>query len=151
MLWRTLTIVSLAAAAWIVTGGDIRAQSPGGYAPSSPTLSPWLNLYQQNKGPLDSYHSFVRPEMELRATIAQQRAINRTFGADIRELRSDALRPDQSKMHATGSNATFMQYSHYYFQNPSASGGQSSVRAHAWSPTAPTTSMSGVKSMTGMR
>ena len=46
-----------------------------GYQPTSP-LSPWLNLYQKQGGPVDNYHMFVQPELQLRNTLqAQQMGI----------------------------------------------------------------------------
>ena len=59
---------------WGVLAAAGPAAAQGLYRPAKPTLSPWLNLYNQNPGPLDNYHQYVRPEMELQNTLRQNEA-----------------------------------------------------------------------------
>ena len=51
----------------------LRAQLGGvsGYQPASP-LSPWLNLYQKQGGPVDNYHMYVQPQLQFRDTLQSQ-------------------------------------------------------------------------------
>jgi len=43
---------------------------PSPYGP--PPLSPWLNLYQKQGGPVDNYHMFVQPQVQLRDSLQMQ-------------------------------------------------------------------------------
>ena len=45
---------------------------PSPYGP--PPLSPWLNLYQRQGGPVDNYHMFVQPSVQLRDSLQTQQA-----------------------------------------------------------------------------
>jgi len=108
--------------------GPVHAQrSPRfrpGYQPSRPTLSPWFELYRRDSGPLDTYHEFVRPKIQLRDTLRrhsvglqrQQAGLQRheadlqRQGAAVGRMMSvmgQAIRP-------TGTASRFMNYSHYY-------------------------------------
>jgi hypothetical protein len=89
------------------------------YRPSSPTFSPWLNLYQRNSGPLDPYHTMVLPRFQLRNTLQQQASeidlnssmIN-TNGQQLSQIQ------EQGGVEPTGTGSVFMQYSHYYPSGP---------------------------------
>ena len=37
-----------------------------------PALSPWLNLYQRQGGPVDNYHMYVQPNLQLQNTLQNQ-------------------------------------------------------------------------------
>ena len=99
---------------------------------SSPTLSPWLQLYRRDGGPLDNYHNFVRPEQQLRRTldrhgtaIQRQKAGIRSLGNQVSTMqRGSSVRP-------TGAHGTFMNYSHYFGVGGGGGGGGSS---RSWSP-----------------
>jgi hypothetical protein len=90
-------------------------QAQTGDLGQSPTFSPWFGLYQRNGGPLDNYHTFVRPKIELANTLqGQQAAIQRntaginSLGQDVQQLQEPGtVRP-------TGTGSVFMNYSHYY-------------------------------------
>ena len=98
----------------------VRAQgAPGAtYRPSAPTISSWMNLYQRNSGPLDNYHTFVRPERQLRDTLRQQSNSIQWQGEGIRGLtgQMNEFREGRSLAHPTGTGSVFMDYSHYYDQ-----------------------------------
>lgn len=80
-----------------------------------PTLSPWLNLYRRDSGPLDNYHTFVRPEQRLRRTLEQQRAGIQRQNAAIHSLGRQVSRLERpSGVRPTGTGGTFMNYLHYY-------------------------------------
>jgi hypothetical protein len=80
-----------------------------------PTLSPWFGLYQRNSGPLDNYHTFVRPQIQLENTLQRhQVAIQRNYEgvASLDREMSELTAPGQ--VHPTGIGSGFMNYSHYY-------------------------------------
>lgn len=54
----------------LLAGGVSLGQQIRRYTPKSPTVSPYLNLLQNNNSGLPSYYSLVRPQL-------QQRTINR--------------------------------------------------------------------------
>lgn len=93
------------------------AQRPArsSYRPSRPTLSPWFNLYRSEGGALDNYHSFVRPEQQLRRTLTQQESAIRQQGASLRTLGGQMSSMQQAyPTRPTGTGSTFMNFSHYY-------------------------------------
>ncbi|MEN6457944.1 MAG: hypothetical protein ABFC63_03375 [Thermoguttaceae bacterium] len=98
------------------------AQMPGDPA-NRPTLSPWFGLYQKNGGPLDNYHMFVRPRLQLNNTLRQQQdAIGRN-DAGIHTLDQEMTRyQEQAGVRPTGSSSVFMYYSHYYPRGQAVSG-----------------------------
>ncbi len=90
------------------------AQS-GLYQPAYPTLSPWLNLYQRNTGPLDPYHMYVRPEMQLRDTLRRQDTRIQQQGVGIGRLKGQVSELEKGgPLRPTGTGSVFMDYSHYY-------------------------------------
>jgi hypothetical protein len=109
----------------------------GGYRPATPTLSPWLNLYQRSTGPLDPYHQWVRPELNLRETLQQQDLANQRQAVDIAAVGHQVTQLEQDRaapIRPTGTGSGFMSLSHYY---PAA--GQGAARTGArprasWSP-----------------
>jgi len=132
-----------------VSLGVRSAQAQGLYRPARPTLSPWLNLYDRNAGPLGGYLSDVRPRTEVYRTLNQQQAaINRqtsdiqSLGQQVTEMRQDgAIAP-------TGTGAGFMNYSgHFQNSNP---GRAASPRRGTWSPPPARSSGRGMPSMSGM-
>ena len=87
-----------------------------------PTVSPWLNLYRRDGGPLGGYLSDVRPRQELYRTLQRQSASidrERVAGAR-REAGIQALQRQvldlqrRSEALPTGIGSVFMDYSHYY-------------------------------------
>jgi hypothetical protein len=93
------------------------------YTPATPTMSPWMNMFQSNTGPLDNYNTFVRPRIQLRNTLDQQnQAIDRQ-AASIYALQNETAQPgtaQRTAVHPTGVNASFMNYSHYFPNSTSA-------------------------------
>jgi len=87
-----------------------------------PTLSPWFGLYQRNGGPIDNYHMFVRPQMDLQNTIQQQQNAIQRNAAGINSLGQDVTQmQEHGTMKPTGTGSGFMNYSHYY---PASRGGR---------------------------
>jgi hypothetical protein len=98
---------------------DARAQRPGQtpparYQPSRPTVSPYLNLFRQNEGPLPNYHSLVRPQLQNIENERRQQAINIQQQTEIRTLNRGLSRIAQPAAASTGGGGTFRNFSHYY-------------------------------------
>jgi hypothetical protein len=111
-----------------------------------PTLSPWFGLYQKNGGPIDNYHTFVRPRIDLNDTLQRQQAGIQRNQAGINSLGQDMtqLQEEHAGIRPTGSASVFMNYSHYY---PTAQGGHAAQgpAAHRRSSTRPPASSGGAK------
>lgn len=122
------TILALLVIGVVISSAQsARAQYRSGI--SSPTLSPWLNLYRRNAGPLGSYLSDVRPEQRFRSTLQQHNTSLQRQGAGLRVLgqqmstyeRTGSIRP-------TGTGSGFMNYSHYYVFPGTPAGRRTSSR-----------------------
>jgi hypothetical protein len=81
-----------------------------------PTMSPWFSLYRKDGGPLDNYHTFVRPQLELNDTLQQQQmAIQRnSVGLDTLDQQVGQFKEQGRVVRPTGTASVFMNYSHYY-------------------------------------
>jgi len=83
-----------------------------------PTLSPWLNLYRRDPGPIGPYLSYVRPEQRLLSRLSQQRTAQARQNAAIGALRGQLSELSQlgpeTAIAPTGTGATFMNYSHFF-------------------------------------
>jgi len=97
-----------------------QARGPGLYEPQlRPTLSPWLKLYSRQVGPVDNYHTFVRPELELQGTLQRQALFNEQQRAGMSELKSEVTELQTGgPVRPTGAGGVFMGYSHYYDMRP---------------------------------
>lgn len=74
------------------------------YAPSTPTISPYLNLTRFNGGGLPNYYSLVRPQVQQQAFDQQQAAQQQLQGYKIRTLQDEV----QSGLTPTGKSAGHM-------------------------------------------
>lgn len=116
---KRLGIISVIGAALLTVFAVERADAQGGgympYAPSRPTVSPWLNLYNRNAGPIDNYHNYVRPQIELRDTLQQQENQIGQQGSSIKSLGQQVTRMGETgRMAPTGIGSRYMNLSHYY-------------------------------------
>ncbi len=116
---KRLGLVSVIGAGLLTLFAADHADAQGGgympYTPSRPTLSPWLNLYNKNAGPIDNYHNYVRPEIQLRDTLQQQENQIGQQDSTIRSLGQQVTRMGQTgKMAPTGIGSRYMNLSHYY-------------------------------------
>ncbi len=100
---------------WFLCGGVVllplrsaAAQDVSAYRAMSPPLSPWLSLYRHDTGPLDNYHTFVRPQLQLRETIRKQDSRIQMLGQEVTQFQENGGVPP------TGTGSVFMSYSHYY-------------------------------------
>jgi hypothetical protein len=93
------------------------AQVGGVPYPGGPPLSPWLNLYNRAAGPVDNYHMYVQPQLQLRNTLqGQQMNINRNaanIGAVGEEFTS-ASEAYYAQGAPTGNGAGFMNQGRYF-------------------------------------
>jgi len=94
--------------------GQSQHYSPN-YA-ARPVLSPWLDMFRDDPGPLPNYHQFVRPRQQLQRTLAYQNAALQTQGTEIRAMQQRAYQAGQRPdgVMPTGTGAVFMNYSHFY-------------------------------------
>lgn len=90
---------------------DARAQAPRRPMPTSrPTVSPYLNLLNNNNPNVTNYQSIVRPQVN-------QARVNSNQAAQISRLQARAPSSGNSgneTLRSTGHQATWNNYSHYY-------------------------------------
>ena len=89
-------------------------------------LSPWLNLYNRSPGPVDNYHMYVQPALQLQNTIqAQQMGIRRN--AEAMSSVSDQFTSQADAYYATasptGNGAGFMNQGRYFNNSGQGSAG----------------------------
>jgi len=96
------------------------------YFPNRGPISPWMNMWQRQPGPLDNYHTYVQPEMQLQGVVSQQHNALMRNATGIQDL-GEQMENGQKEIpvHPTGTGSVFMQYSHYY---PTRGGG---IAAHS--------------------
>lgn len=111
----------------ILLHGVAHGQGRRTYEPSSPTVSPYLNLLRSNLGPLPNYHSLVRPQMRQQAFNRgatqvldyNRRQINSIENSPVLQQRPIQVR--EAGIRPTGLVGRFQYFSHFYAQ-PQASG-----------------------------
>lgn len=85
-------------------------------SPYGPTLSPYLDYFRRDTGVLDPYNAFIRPRRELNYQLnnmaAQEQVENARLQREITQLKG--VRAPSAA--ATGTSATYFNYSHYYSQ-----------------------------------
>ena len=102
------------------------AQVGGVPIPGGPPLSPWLNLYQRNAGPVDNYHMYVQPALQLQNTLqGQQMGINRNAAGVSAASEQFTSQADAyfATSNPTGNGATFMNQGRYFGNNGMGGGG----------------------------
>ena len=138
----SMVVVLLAACGALLIARPAEAQ--GTYRPSRPTISPWLNLYNRNPGPLGNYFTYVRPQMETREALQQQDTRIRQQGAGIQTLGQQVTSLEQQGPTApTGTGAGFMNYSHYYSAQGRPGTAAAATRRPTWTPPPPRSGGSG--------
>ena len=109
MIRSRLMVVSLLLVVGAVWTPSVNAQV-GGYYPSRGPISPWMNMWIRKPGPLDNYHTYVQPAMQLQRTIGQQ---NNALMQNALGIQSLGQQMD-GQVRPTGTGSVFMEYSHYY-------------------------------------
>lgn len=120
-IWKKVLTIGQAivyAGAMLAQSPDaLNAQSPRGNARSSYTnrlhrqpVSPYLNLYRNDAGPLNNYQTLVRPQLA-------QQSVNQIQQSEISKLQQQAtVSGDRTSVGArqTGHATRFQHYSHFY-------------------------------------
>jgi hypothetical protein len=88
--------------------------------PGGPVLSPWLNLYNRSPGPVDNYHMYVQPAVQLQNTLQSQQMGIQHNAAAVNSV-ADQFTSQADAYYATatptGNGATFMNQSRYFNNN----------------------------------
>lgn len=95
----------------LVASATMQAQEWPRYAPSRPTVSPYLNLTNQNRGVLPNYYSLVRP---MQNQVAFDNRIAAVAQAQARNIRSLQQLTAPITTQGTGTASVYQNYSHYY-------------------------------------
>jgi hypothetical protein len=74
-----------------------------------------MNLFQRTPAPLDNYHSYVQPDLQLRAEFARQNStlLQNAQGIGLLGQQMEYAQRE-SQIRPTGNGSVFMEYSHYY-------------------------------------
>ena len=91
------------------------------YRPSTPTISPYLDLFRRNTGDLPNYHTFVRPKLQTRAAFQQQAGQFRSLQRQLGGLQRQFSSLENPHVSPTGIGGGFMNFSHFY-STPTATG-----------------------------
>jgi hypothetical protein len=136
----------------VVCASGPLAKAQGLYHPAKPTLSPWLNLFDRQAGPLGGYLSNVRPRLEAyQALSQQQRAIARQ-GQDIQSLGEQVIEMRQEGGIApTGTGAGFMTHASHFQTTAVGRAAAGAPRRGTWSPPPSRSYGRGMPSIRGMR
>lgn len=87
--------------------GGIGRPYPGRYQPARPTVSPYLNLFRTQRGPIPNYNLYVRPML-------QQQSINAQQGAAVQQLEQGLRQTQTTVSGPTGIGSGYRNFSHYY-------------------------------------
>jgi hypothetical protein len=112
-------ILLASAVLWLRMASASTAQSPTGYQPSTPTVSPYLNLFRNNgngrlNSPIPNYYSFVRPaERQQQYNQGQQQVLQQQTQL-ISQLQQNVQQLQQQAQNGpapaqTGHDSWFMQ------------------------------------------
>ncbi|QDV42311.1 hypothetical protein Enr13x_21560 [Stieleria neptunia] len=109
-LFSIIVCVALCSSAAAQNGIPI---GPAGTYSTTPTLSPYLDLFRSSSSPLPNYQQFVRPQLQLRQTLQLQ---NRALQQQERAIRSLGRRSQTlaSPSGITKRAGTFLNYSRFY-------------------------------------
>jgi hypothetical protein len=104
-----------------LTCGQCQAQGPAGrrsaptrFQPSRPTVSPYMNLFRRDRGPIPNYHLYVRPLQQQRAFNEQQQIAIERQGVAVGQLQQNLMQVQRAATAPTGIGASFRNFSHYY-------------------------------------
>jgi hypothetical protein len=123
MRLRKAGIMALAACLMAMTAGSqasaqrsaVRDRPPGRNSHSGriqrPAVSPYLNLFRRDAGPVPNYQTLVRPQLQQQTTnYNQSRALERIQ----QNVNEEIQRVERSAIAPTGHGAFFRFYSHFY-------------------------------------
>jgi hypothetical protein len=104
-----LSLVVATAAGWTSS-----AFAQTRYYPTRGPISPWMNMWQRKPGPLDNYHTYVQPDLQLQRVISQQHNALTQNAAGLQSLDMQMQGQRDLRVPPTGTGSTFMELSHYY-------------------------------------
>ena len=84
------------------------ARGARSYRPSSPTMSPYLNLLRTNTSAVPNYYSFVRPQQRQQEFNRQEQTLRQKQAQTLGKVQND-VQLGQSPIRATGTGGGFMQ------------------------------------------
>ena len=102
----------------LIVNSECYAQRSSRYEPSSPTVSPYLNLLRRDSGGVPNYYSFIRPQQRQQTVNNRQRVVNQQIGRALQRQQDELLQfgdQMQTQITPTGSGSVFLNFSHYYF------------------------------------
>jgi hypothetical protein len=112
------------------------------YTPAKPTVSPYLNLFQNNRNgsfnrALPNYYTLVRPQLEQNRINANQQNLNQQQNSTIEELQANVhvLQHQPTPTVVTGHSSWFFNTSRYYSQAGSGGMGRSPGQSSSYRPT----------------
>lgn len=92
-----------------------RGYGGGSSSINGPTVSPYLNLLQNNQNNVPLYQTLVRPQLEAREAIARQDISLQQLQSQLRGGNyQSGSRGTGSNVRRTGHTTYFGNYSHYY-------------------------------------
>ncbi|MBI3466183.1 MAG: hypothetical protein HY000_24480 [Planctomycetes bacterium] len=105
---KTLLVIAFL----LLLAAETNAQQLGSYGgynpPAGSTLSPRLNYFRRDPGPVGRYLSFVRPGLQLERTLQQQQT-------SLTDLRGDLQAVGQQQAIApTGAAGVFLNHGAYF-------------------------------------
>jgi hypothetical protein len=125
-----MQVLALAAAMLALAAVPSYGQQLRRYQPSSPTISPYMNLLRTNVGPLPNYYSLVRPQLNQLEFNRQQVATQAQQAASLRLLekegqKSQAATPTgKGSWFMTSGRAGYMNTSRFYSRAPAGAAGR---------------------------
>jgi hypothetical protein len=118
---NTIILAVLSLTLLAALAGESRAQqSVPSYRPATPTLSPYLQLFRPNPGPLPNYQSFVQPLQNQQQTNLMQQTQITQLQQSQQELQQQYSTPAAATQ--TGVGGIYNSLSHYYPMPTSAGG-----------------------------
>lgn len=133
---RKLAFICIAG--WTLLSLPIASKAQQRYTPSTPTVSPYLNLFQNNRngGPvsraLPNYYSLVRPQLQQNRINNNQQQLIQQQNTVIDQLQQNVqVLQQQPGSVVTGHNSWFLNTSGYYARAGSAGVGQQAARPAA--------------------
>lgn len=128
-------LATVVAAFGLLFVGSNASQAQQRYQPSTPTVSPYLNLFQNNRNgsfnrALPNYYTLVRPQLQQNRINAQQQQLLQEQDTTIQDLQQNVqiLQQQPGPTVVTGHNSWFQNTGRYFAQVGVGAGGALSSR-----------------------
>jgi TolA-binding protein len=116
-------VLAIAAGFVVLASSAATVASAQGYQPSRPTVSPYLNLFHNNRNgrlnrALPNYFTLVRPQLQQQQINQTQQQLLQQQNGTIQQLQGNVqvLQQQKSGQAVTGHNSWFLNTSRYYSQ-----------------------------------